>query len=944
MSAEDIEIDQALKEMKNQGGLCLVLGAKNDVRAEYLISKYSYYAQVLQPSYQESKKWGDKFASSIHREKIGVRHADFLAENYGSDLFNLILLEDVAALGQVKMVDVFRILVPSGGLIIFQNSTDLQNQARELKMSSISLASGATLYIKPVLPIKWGVCNSIKWRVGPRAQLSGGWRSIYAGDQKFFYRQRMEVPGSLEKSTSQFFARDAFNGSLLWTFEEPEEFTEKDFMAYPIVASEGRVFTTVKDKLVCLDSKNGNLIYNVIPSGLKFRDVLTLKIGGSVLLAHGTIGLKGFSIVDGKELWALKGFHQWANDDRYVYFHMGAELKAVDINDGKTEKWSIKEGDAILSGRLIIKNKYLYIDRGGPNFKGPEVTMIDAETGKTLWSHEPETGPKRRSNWFGIFEDKFLSMTYSAYENREQDLWIDLLNINSGEAIAKDFGPKGADPFNMCAPVVHRVGENYLVYFFNIWIDLKTKIKTFTYLSHPSCFYGNLYEYGYVYNVPSRKAGPLVGISAIGPADIEFNQEPGGKLIKKNQNAKLGEIEPKSSDWPMFCNNAMRSSSISIDIGSKVEKVWEVNLGLPNKNFGIMSGERTGFTQPVIVGDVMIVADMDSQRVLALESNSGKIKWVYHVGSRVEFSPSIYKDLVVFSAKDGWVYCLNLSDGALNYKLLVPPQERFIGGQNKLESLWPMVSDVLVMDGIGYISAGLSFATLGGVRAIAFKIDTGEIVWSKCYHIDKMTSYRGGPFPGMFVAIKTQDGFQLNMSGSSVNIKTGELERKARSLDLFLDVDNMDDYLSGGVSIPRNAEDRGPVGLKDGRIFGKTIAFDKDLSVAYFNERGAETWNNTKNLILHAKNKVGKEILWEIPNNEMTVDSIVLSNKYVYCAGHYARVKKDPELIVLSREDGKILHAVNINGYPSFYGMSIANGKLFVTTRDGKIICFEQKK
>ncbi len=75
----------------------------------------------------------------------------------------------------------------------------------------------------------------------------------------------------------------------------------------------------------------------------------------------------------------------------------------------------------------------------------------------------------------------------------------------------------------------------------------------------------------------------------------------------------------------------------------------------------------------------------------------------------------------------------------------------------------------------------------------------------------------------------------------------------------------------------------------------------------------------------------------------MTVDDFVLTPQAIYCVGHYQRIEKAPELLVLSREDGKLLGAVPIAGFPSFMGMSAAGNRLFVATREGKLICFTGK-
>lgn len=46
---------------------------------------------------------------------------------------------------------------------------------------------------------------------------------------------------------------------------------------------------------------------------------------------------------------------------------------------------------------------------------------------------------------------------------------------------------------------------------------------------------------------------------------------------------------------------------------------------------------------------------------------------------------------------------------------------------------------------------------------------------------------------------------------------------------------------------------------------------------------------------------------------------------------------------MVSREDGKVVNAIAVDGFPSFFGMSAAGNKLFVATRDGKLICYQGK-
>ena len=45
------------------------------------------------------------------------------------------------------------------------------------------------------------------------------------------------------------------------------------------------------------------------------------------------------------------------------------------------------------------------------------------------------------------------------------------------------------------------------------------------------------------------------------------------------------------------------------------------------------------------------------------------------------------------------------------------------------------------------------------------------------------------------------------------------------------------------------------------------------------------------------------------------------------------RTKKNPDLLVVSREDGRILNSIPVDGYPSF----------MIATRDGKLLCYAGK-
>jgi outer membrane protein assembly factor BamB len=322
---------------------------------------------------------------------------------------------------------------------------------------------------------------------------------------------------------------------------------------------------------------------------------------------------------------------------------------------------------------------------------------------------------------------------------------------------------------------------------------------------------------------------------------------------------------------------------------------------------------------------------------VALDAASGVQKWVFHVGSRVDFSPALYKGLCIFSAKDGWVYGLDAAKGTLVWKLLINARERFIGGQEKLESLWPACGDVLVAGGVGYASSGFGFSVLGGVRAVAFKPETGEPVWGRCYNAP-LNRQEKDVHAGLF-NWKGEKG-QVAMEDQCLDAATGALVKK----EVRNRICPSDDCLALGNSLARNAEDRRKGDMADARLRGRTLAASADLTVAFTpgadKPVGRRQYGGELNLVAA---KEPKQELWKSPAIELVVDDIVITPKQVYCVGHYERVKKSPELWVLSPADGKVLNTVAVDGLPAFNGMSAAGNRLFVATRDGKLICYQGK-
>ena len=257
--------------------------------------------------------------------------------------------------------------------------------------------------------------------------------------------------------------------------------------------------------------------------------------------------------------------------------------------------------------------------------------------GKLASNYEHKLIPPYRNRYRAVKGEIYDLWYYPYPKDGKSDLYWSKIDHRTGKRMGTVRESGTAYKGNMCAPHVFGLGDK-LVYFFNVWIDPTTSDRSFTYLAHPSCSIGTRFENNLSYNVPSRKAGPLHGISATGPADIRFDHEPGGKILETFSSHVTSTTAVKTTDWPLFRNNPARGNAAESTLGSDLKVAWEADVGLGGRSFGEMHEQRLGLTQPVSAWGLVIVADITAQRIVALDSDTGKEKWVFHPGSRVDLS------------------------------------------------------------------------------------------------------------------------------------------------------------------------------------------------------------------------------------------------------------------------------------------------------------------
>jgi hypothetical protein len=182
--------------------------------------------------------------------------------------------------------------------------------------------------------------------------------------------------------------------------------------------------------------------------------------------------------------------------------------------------------------------------------------------------------------------------------------------------------------------------------------------------------------------------------------------------------AILGISEAVGADWPQYRCDASRSAASPEPLPSELALQWVRHFPTPRPAFP--SEIRLGF-----------VPSMVTDSVTALDAETGAVRWQFFTDGPVRFSPVAWGSNVYFVSDDGYLYCVDATDGRLRWKFRsLPPGrgDRKIFGSGRLISLFPARGGPVLQDGVVYFGAGIWSGY--GVAIHAVDAQSGKVVWS----------------------------------------------------------------------------------------------------------------------------------------------------------------------------------------------------------------------
>jgi hypothetical protein len=182
-----------------------------------------------------------------------------------------------------------------------------------------------------------------------------------------------------------------------------------------------------------------------------------------------------------------------------------------------------------------------------------------------------------------------------------------------------------------------------------------------------------------------------------------------------------------AEDWPTWRHDAGRTNISAEKIPAPLRLQWKRQLPPVTPAFRKSRLQFDQGYEPIVLGDTMYVALPHIDAVVAFAVETGKEKWRFYAAGPMRLAPVAWRDRLYFGSDDGHLYCLNASDGALQWKFRAVPSARKILGNGRLISVWPVRGGPVLADETVYFAAGVW--PLEGVFVYALDARSGQVEW-----------------------------------------------------------------------------------------------------------------------------------------------------------------------------------------------------------------------
>ena len=433
----------------------------------------------------------------------------------------------------------------------------------------------------------------------------------------------------------------------------------------------------------------------------------------------------------------------------------------------------------------------------------------------------------------------------------------------------------------------------------------------------------------------------------------------------------------QAEDWPAFMHDNHRSGVTSERLELPLSESWVFKAAhrpqpawpLPaehdfwHRHYNLRATVTYDRAFHVVsTGDMLFFGSSADDKVYALDAQTGRERWTFFTEGPVRLAPSISGNKVYVGSDDGYVYCLSRDNGALIWKYRVADPECMIPGNERIISMWPIRTGILIDEGNLYSAAGL-FPNQG-TFLFELNAEDGSVKWKQKVNVspqgymlasDKQLYVpTGRTNPAIFARADGSLLGQLPSAGGTFallaeNVLVTGPGRGSKELNAS-DVDTEYKIATfGGLRMLVNGSTAYMLAEK------KLSAFNRGLYLDLSRERNnlsARSNKLKKQLRRVGKNtdeakQLGKEL------RNITTQISELSKKLKDCylwtveceyphsmimAGDVLFLGGENKIAAFKADSGKIIWTTPVDG--KAFGLSAANGGLYVSTDKGQIHCF----
>ena len=733
--------------------------------------------------------------------------------------------------------------------------------------------------------------------------------------------------GSYLEYTTQYMPRhvraiNAESGELIWKKDDSEV---TNILPLTLIVSDGQVFFQNEKNLIALNTQTGNVNWRAERPAITHRYawlVPTLVVKDGVVLSA----------------------------DRSPDLPVDTGSK-----DMTQVEWQVSANHILEAG---------------------DIMAFSAKTGKKLWMAPTHEGFNSPADVF-VIDGKVFSGILAW--GRQPGI-TEVYDLHTGEVVAERSPDqeKYTLGFGHTRCYRHKATSNYVIHGRAgvEFLDVNSDSVIADHWVRGACQYGILPCNGLVY-APTHPCACYITAKLSG-----FNALTGGKREMPKTGLKTPNVLDKgpaysvrretrnegrvTRDWPTLRGDNARSGAAGFSMSPKLRPMWEKALPGP-------------LTAVVCAGGKLYVAQREAHTVHALRADDGAPIWSYTVAGRVDSPPTVHGGLVYFGSADGWIYCLRAEDGELAWRFCVAPESRQVVSYGQLESAWPVPGNVLVckQDGrtnpVAYAAAGRSSYVDGGVYLCAVDAVTGELTARRrIYHLDPETglepqeTIRGVIMPGAIPDVLASDGSSVFMRHQRFALNTEPLEQNVDHL--FCSAGYIDDtwwhrtYLQIGTEMRGGYGGWGVAGRQ--RISGKDLVRNENRAFGF----GRKDYTITGSHVgLQSEfHLFGAEIELIRPKNAKRRSSstqikyvwsraipflpraMLLAGETLFIAGPADVLdfdSKDPagevSFWAVSTTDGEKKAEYKLRASPVYDSFAASGGKLYFTTVDGRVMCYQ---